>query len=93
MIDFYHQIKTKDNVFFLEWNVVIIGFSSPNGRASLPIDLEVIDNIYYSHVCGNKPYIYAIINFKVVFFKVLIIIYNYERFWLKYPVIPINIWE
>ena len=26
MIDFYHQIKTKDNVFFLEWNVVIIGF-------------------------------------------------------------------
>ena len=45
MIDFYHQIKTKDNVFFLEWNVVIIGFSSPNGRASLPIDLEVIDNI------------------------------------------------
>ena len=40
----------------------------------------IIPNIYYSHVCGKKPYIYAIINFKVVFFKVLIIIYNYERF-------------
>ena len=45
----------------------------------------IIPNIYYSHVRGNKPYIYAIINFIVVFFfKVSIIIYiyiyNYERF-------------